>query len=239
MRRRPAADHAVRPGGVAWPARCMYCGVSDGIYLEVGGTSTNIGRDPRRPADHEVRAGRWPPTPISARSTCACMGMAGGSMVRCAAATRRCRPAQRAHRRAALRRFPRPGAFATRAIEMFQPKARRPADYVAIRGADGKRSPDHHLRGQCAGLGQARQACLRQPRGGAPCDGAAGGALGLSVEDTAAPHPGRGDRQDHAAVEQLIAEYGLDPRPDLLVGDGGGAGALIPFAAERLGLRVS
>ncbi len=38
-------------------------------------------------------------------------------------------------------------------------------------------------------------------------------------------------------VKQLVAEYGLDHDQSMLVGEGGGAGALMPFAAERLGLR--
>jgi N-methylhydantoinase A/oxoprolinase/acetone carboxylase beta subunit len=37
-------------------------------------------------------------------------------------------------------------------------------------------------------------------------------------------------------VQQLIAEYGLDRDQAILVGEGGGAGALIPFLAERMGL---
>src|SRR6185312_8387198 len=61
-------------------------------------------------------------------------------------------------------------------------------------------------------------------------------ALGVSVEDAARQILGRAADKILPTVEQLIAEYGLD-RDQLLVGEGGGAGALLPFVAERLGLR--
>ena len=38
-------------------------------------------------------------------------------------------------------------------------------------------------------------------------------------------------------VESLIAEYRLDPDQAELIGEGGGAGALIPFVSEKTGLR--
>ena len=62
-------------------------------------------------------------------------------------------------------------------------------------------------------------------------------ALGVSVEDAARQILERATDKILPTVEQLIAEYGLD-RDQLLVGEGGGAGALLPFVAERLGLRA-
>ena len=90
-----------------------------------------------------------------------------------------------------------------------------------------------HLRGQRAGLRQARHARLWQPRSGAPRDRAAGAASRRVGRGGGAPDPRARHRKVMPVVESLIAEYGLDRDQALLVGEGGGAGALMPFVAER------
>ena len=60
--------------------------------------------------------------------------------------------------------------------------------------------------------------------------------LGCSVEDAARQILMRATDKVIPVIEQLIAEYGLDRDQAVLVGEGGGAAALIPFAAERMRL---
>ncbi len=63
----------------------------------------------------------------------------------------------------------------------------------------------------------------------------AGAALGLSGEDLARAILERATATMKAAIDELIADYGLDRATLELVGGGGGAAALIPFAAQSLG----
>jgi N-methylhydantoinase A/oxoprolinase/acetone carboxylase beta subunit len=60
--------------------------------------------------------------------------------------------------------------------------------------------------------------------------------LGCSVEEAARQILERATDKTIPVVEQLIAEYGLERGQAVLVGEGGGAAALIPFTAERMAL---
>jgi hypothetical protein len=60
--------------------------------------------------------------------------------------------------------------------------------------------------------------------------------LGLSVDETARRILEKASAKVIPVVESLIAEYGLDRDQSVLVGEGGGAAALIPFVAERMRL---
>jgi N-methylhydantoinase A len=60
--------------------------------------------------------------------------------------------------------------------------------------------------------------------------------LGCSVEDAARKILTRAPDKVIPVVQDLIGEYALDRDQAVLVGEGGGAGALMPFAAQRLNL---
>jgi hypothetical protein len=112
-----------------------------------------------------------------------------------------------------------------------------PAGFAAIRGRDGVR---YALTTTCAAnvAGYARPGMHAH---GNPAAARAAlrplaAALGVSVEHAARQILERAADKIVPAVRQLIGEYGLD-RDALLVGEGGGAGALLPFVAERLKMR--
>ncbi len=94
----------------------------------------------------------------------------------------------------------------------------------------------HDLRGERARLRQAGPARAWQPRGGATRAGGVGHCLGRTVDETARTILQCATDKVIPVVELLIAEYALDRDQAVLVGEGGGAAALIPFAAERLGI---
>jgi N-methylhydantoinase A/oxoprolinase/acetone carboxylase beta subunit len=122
--------------------------------------------------------------------------------------------------------------------EVFEGGTLDTGEQVAIRGRDGTR---YALTTTCAAnvLGYAKPGmhAYGNPAAASAAMRPLAEALGLSVEDVANEILERATDKVLPTVEQLIAEYGLDRDQALLVGEGGGAGALLPFAAERLGLR--
>jgi N-methylhydantoinase A/oxoprolinase/acetone carboxylase beta subunit len=70
----------------------------------------------------------------------------------------------------------------------------------------------------------ARRACER-----------VGASLGLDAEAVARAILDRATATLRAAIDELIADYGLDRAAVVLVGGGGGAAALVPYAAHALG----
>ena len=62
----------------------------------------------------------------------------------------------------------------------------------------------------------------------------------MTVEEAARRDPGEGGTDKVIpVVEDLIREYALDRDQAVLVGEGGGAAALIPFVAETHGAAIS
>jgi N-methylhydantoinase A/oxoprolinase/acetone carboxylase beta subunit len=63
----------------------------------------------------------------------------------------------------------------------------------------------------------------------------AGTALGLDANALAHAILDRATERLRATLDELIADYGLDRANVVLVGGGGGAAAIVPYAAQRLG----
>ncbi len=59
--------------------------------------------------------------------------------------------------------------------------------------------------------------------------------LGTTADDLATDVLNRATEKLRVAIEELIADYGLDPASVAIVGGGGGAAALVPFASRKLG----
>jgi N-methylhydantoinase A/oxoprolinase/acetone carboxylase beta subunit len=229
MRRRPAMTMLSGPAASVAGA-LMHLRLSDGIYFEVGGTSTNIGVIRNgRPAVKYAKVGGHE-TYVSSLDV-RVLGIAGGSLVRMADG----KIADVGPRSAHIAGLPY-SAFA--APEVFEGATLDVGEQVAIRGRDGKR---YALTTTCAAnvLGYARPGmhAYGNPAAASAAMQPLAAALDLSVEDVANEILERATDKVLPTVEQLIAEYGLDRDQALLVGEGGGAGALLPFAAERLGLR--
>ena len=123
-------------------------------------------------------------------------------------------------------------------LESFRPKEGDPDDYAAIRTSSGER---YAITNTCAAnvLGYAKpgwHACGNAEaatRAIAPL----AAQLGISIEDAARRILTKATDKVIPVVEDLMREYGLDRDQAVLVGEGGGAAALIPFVAERMGLQ--
>ena len=138
MRRRPVMTMLSGPAASVAGA-LMHLRVSDGIYFEVGGTSTNIGVIRNgRPTVKYARVGGHE-TYVSSLDV-RVIGIAGGSMVR----VRDRRLVDVGPRSAHIAGLPyaafaKPEDIIEPRVELFQPKADDPDDYVAVRCANGMR----------------------------------------------------------------------------------------------------
>jgi N-methylhydantoinase A/oxoprolinase/acetone carboxylase beta subunit len=232
MRRRPAMTMLSGPAASVAGA-LMHLRLSDGIYFEVGGTSTNIGVIRNgRPAVKYAKVGGHE-TYVSSLDV-RVLGIAGGSLVRMGDGKILDVGPRSAHIAGLpYAAFADAAVFEGATVEPFQPGPGEAADHVAIRGSDGVR---YAVTTTCAAnaLGYAKPGM--HAYGNPEAARAAIAVLG-PVEEIAQQILERATDKVLPTVEQLIGEYGLDRDQALLVGEGGGAGALLPFAAERLGLR--
>ncbi|SJZ83536.1 N-methylhydantoinase A/oxoprolinase/acetone carboxylase, beta subunit [Enhydrobacter aerosaccus] len=236
MRRRPAMTMLSGPAASVAGA-LMHLRVSDGIYFEVGGTSTNIGVIRNgQPTVKYARLGGHD-TYVSSLDV-RVIGVAGGSMVRVREGALFDVGPRSAHIAGLpYAAFGQADVLREGKIELFRPAPDDPPDYVAVRATDGSL---HAITLTCAAnvLGYAKpgmHAC-----GDAEAARAAmlplASMLGRTVEEVARSILEAAARKIESVVLQLIGEYGLDRDQAMLVGQGGGAGALVPFLAERLEL---
>ncbi|HXN21812.1 MAG TPA: hydantoinase/oxoprolinase family protein [Candidatus Dormibacteraeota bacterium] len=217
--------------------------VSDGIFIEVGGTSADISviRD-GAPQTRSAQIGghRTFLNTLDVRT----LGIAGGSMVREAGGTVIDVGPRSAHITglgyacfASANQFADADQFADARIVHIRPTPRDPDDYVAIESKAGTRLA---LTPTCAAnvLGLVPEGSFA--KGSATAARAAflllGKQLGITSEEAA-------NRILHVScvkikkqVEELISDYRLDRSTLELIGGGGGAASLVPYSANLLGL---
>lgn len=232
MRKKPILTRLSGPAaGVA--AAMMYLRISDGIFLEVGGTSTDISVIRNGKAlvkDAEIGGHK-----VYARSLDVnTLGVAGGSMIRISDAHVRDLGPRSAH--IAGRHY---AAFATDmdnpAIELLSPKPGDPTDYVALNGASGEKLT---LTTTCAAnlLGYVPEGdCARGSKEMVDKGFAVLAAhCNTSKESLAEEVMEAAFKKVSPAVKKFAAEYKLDLDSVTLVGGGGGAAAIVPYVAKKL-----
>lgn len=236
MRRRPAVTMLSGPAASVAGA-LMHLKVSDGIYFEVGGTSTNIGviRNGRPTIKYAQVGGHE--TYINSLDV-RVVGIAGGSMVRVAGNAIHDVGPRSAHIAGlGYAAFTDPATIVEPVMELFRPKPDDPDDYVAIRLANGTRVA---ITNSCAAnlLGYAKPGMhsYGNPEAVRLAIAPLARHLNSSAEDVARKILEMASRKVIPVVDSLIKEYRLDSDQAVLVGEGGGAGALIPFVSEKTGL---
>ena len=236
MRRRPVVTMLSGPAASVAGA-LMYLRVSDGIYFEVGGTSTNIGviRNGRPTIRHAKVGGH--DTYVNSLDV-RVIGIAGGSMVRIRGNEISDVGPRSAHI-AGLHyaAFAQPQDIVDPQIELFVPKEGDADDYLAIRCSNGER---YALTTTCAAnvLGYAKPGWHAHGNAEAARRAFAPLAkhLGTTVAEAAHRVLVKAASKVTGVVESLVAEYKLDRDQAVLVGEGGGAASLIPFVAEMMKL---
>lgn len=234
LRRLPASSILSGPAASVAGA-LLYHKVLDGLFVEVGGTSTNVGVVRHgRPVMKHVRIMDHPTCLRSVDVRVA--GVAGGSLVR----LRRRRLAGVGPRSAHIAGLPYP-CFAPPEelvglrLVTIAPRPGDPADHVALQDARGRH--------WALTVTDAANALGLVPKG----DYAHGNQesarraveplaerLGVSVERAARAVIDAAVREVLPLLHELIRDYRLH-RPALL-GLGGGASVLVPLLAERLGV---
>lgn len=236
IRKRPILTMLSGPSATVAGA-LMYLRVSDGVFFEVGGTSTNIGviRNGKPTIKSaEVGGHRTYVNSLDIRV----LGVAGGSMVR----VKGTEIVDVGPRSAHIAGLPYSVFAKTKEIEdpklvFVQPKSDDPADYVAIETRNGQRFA---ITNSCAAnvLGLARPEWYSHGNAEAARRAITPLAehLGVSVEEAARRILDVATNKIIPVINSLVAEYELDRDQVVLVGGGGGAAALIPHTAGRMGL---
>jgi N-methylhydantoinase A len=213
-------------------------GVANGVFIEIGGTSSNLGVV--RGGQPELAYVRVMDHPTCVRSLdVRVQGIAGGSMVRLKGR----KPIDVGPRSAHIGGLE--YASLSQEIEtepalelaLIAPKPGDPADYAIVRGASGKQWA---ITVTCAanalGLVPAGAHALGSQTAALKAFEPLGRLLGCSAEEAAGRMLDLAARNIADAVEALAAEYRLRKRNYQLIGGGGGAGALVPAIAQRLGV---
>lgn len=239
MKKRPVLTMLSGPAASVMGS-LMYLRASNGVYFEVGGTTTNIGviKNGRPAIDYSIVGGH--PTYISSLDV-RVLGVAGGSMVR-------------ADKNGIIDVGPRsahiagldysvytdPEKIKKPQVEFFSPKQGDPADYVSIRLENGERvtltnscaanvlglvKPEHFSYGNVESARMAMQALADY--------------CGTTVEDIAKQIMEKAYAKIEPVILTLAEKYKLEKDQISLVGVGGGAASLIIYFSEKMGIKYS
>ena len=217
----------------------MYEKVSNGIFLEVGGTSTDISaiKNGKVMVEYaQIGDNKTYLTSLDVRT----VGIAGGSMVRIDSKGIKDAGPRSAHiARLPYVVFTPPEKIIDPKVVTFSPCDGDPDDYLAIECADGAR---YAITVSCAanllgyvkeedyshGYSESVRIALQ----------AMGDMCGKSPETLAKEIMDAAAAKNAPVVRQLMKDYDLSPDQVVLVGGGGGCSAIVPQLAESMQLRT-
>lgn len=239
MKKRPVLTMLSGPAASVVGA-LMYLRASNGVYFEVGGTSTNIGviKNGRPAVDYSIVGGHA--TYINSLDV-RVLGIAGGSMVR--ANTSGIvdvgpRSAHIAGMPYAV--FTPEEEIVEPELEFFSPKKGDPEDYVAIKLKSGKRIT---ITNSCAanvlGIVKPEDYAYGNKNSAYKAMEPLAKHLGISVEDVARQILEKSFEKIKPVIEDLADKYRIERDQISLVGVGGGAAALLPYTATKMDLEYS
>ncbi len=239
MKKRPVLTMLSGPAASVMGS-LMYLRASNGVYFEVGGTSTNIGviKNGRPAIDYSIVGGHS--TYISSLDV-RVLGVAGGSMVR-ANKSGIVDVGPRSAHIAGLEYsvFTEGEKIKSPQVEFFSPKAGDPSDYVAIRLENGERVT---LTNSCAanvlGLVQPEHFSYGYVESARKAMKALADYCQTTVEDIATQIMQKSFEKIEPVILALAEKYKLEHDQISLVGVGGGAASLICYCADKMNLKYS
>lgn len=233
MRNRPVLTMLSGPAASTVGA-LMYLKVSNGIFFEVGGTTTDIGviKNGRPMIDYAVVGGQR--TMVNSMDVHT-VGVAGGSMIR-AGGGKIIKVGPRSCHIANLPYvvFTDPKEFENAEIIQISPKEGDPKDYIVVRAKD----KDYALTTTCAanalGIIEEGDYSYGYPESAQICFKLLGDFLGMTMEEAARAVLDDAANTTNEVILDLMDKYKVEQSQTTIVGGGGGAKVLLPFAAKKL-----
>ncbi|MFV0381012.1 MAG: hydantoinase/oxoprolinase family protein [Breznakia sp.] len=239
MKKRPVLTMLSGPAASVVGA-LMYLRASNGIYFEVGGTSTNIGviKNGRPAVDYSIVGGH--PTYINSLDV-RVLGVAGGSMVRASKEGVQDVGPRSAHIAGMSYAVYTPiEEIEDPQLELFSPKQGDPEDYVAIKLKNGKRIT---ITNSCAanvlGIVTKEHYSYGDPKAARKAMQPLAEYMNKTVEEVAEDILSKAYEKIKPVIEMMAEKYKLEKDQMSLVGVGGGAAALLPYTAEHMNLDYS
>lgn len=237
MKKRPVLTMLSGPAASVIGA-LMYLRASNGIYFEVGGTSTNIGviKNGRPAVDYAIIGGhRTYVNSLDVRV----LGVAGGSMVRAGRGGIVDVGPRSAHiANMGYACFTDTRLFEGAELYYMQPRENDPDDYVAVRLNNGESVT---ITNTCAanvlGILAAGDYACGNVESARKAVSLLADAVGMSVEDTARAILQKSADKIKPVIEDLITKYKIERDQIVLVGAGGGAGTLLTYTAGDMGFK--
>lgn len=239
MKKRPVLTMLSGPAASVMGA-LMYLRASNGIYFEVGGTTTNIGviKNGRPGVEYASVGGH--DTYVNSLDV-KVQGVAGGSMVRAGDGKLIDVGPRSAHIGGLSYAVYTPEEeIVDPELEFFSPKEGDPADYVRIKLASGKRVT---ITNSCAAnvLGYVKPGdySAGNVESARKCIKPLADHIGVSVEECCRQILHKAYEHIEPIILNFAEKYKIDRDQIDLVGCGGGASALLPYCAEQLKMNYS
>ncbi|HHX70226.1 MAG: hydantoinase/oxoprolinase family protein [Miniphocaeibacter sp.] len=237
MRKKPILTMLSGPAASVIGA-LMYLRASNGIYFEVGGTSTNVGiiKDSRPAVDYSIIGGhRTYVNSLDVRV----LGVAGGSMVRASNNEIVDVGPRSAHiANMGYCAFTDPKLFDGAELYTFRPTENDPEDYIAVRLNDGSSMA---ITNTCAANALKMLDDGDYAKGNYDSSYKAidllAKRIGKTVEETANEILTKSCEKIIPVIEDLIQKYKVEREQVVLVGAGGGAGTLLAYTAKLMNFK--
>ncbi|MBR8741966.1 hydantoinase/oxoprolinase family protein [Nocardiopsis sp. MG754419] len=214
--------------------------VSEGVFLETGGTSTDISviRRGRVQIRHTELGGKE--TYLSALDV-RTVGIGGGSLIRVGGATDRRSLTDVGPRSAHIAGLPyacfaEPAALEGARLTLISPLASDPADYAVLETDQGRFALTVTCAANAAGMVPEGDYARAETATARLALEPLARALGTDVDAAARSVLHRATERVSAVVDTLIDDYGIDRDVCSLVGGGGGAATVTPYLGERMRL---